>query len=711
MAINYSKDEQGIVTLTLDNPTRSANILNHAFGEAFKSTLEKLKADKDSIRGIIITSAKETFFAGADIDEMFKETSAQNFFNQAEEFKAGLRYIETQGKPVVAAINGTALGAGFEIPLACHRRIAIDNPKIQIGLPEVTLGLLPAAGGVTRMVRLIGLQPAFAYLTEGKKVAPKDALNDGLIHELAKDKEELLSKAKAWVLENKSAKQPWDTEGFKIPGGATTNPKVAQMLPVAPAMLAKKTYNNYPAPLAIMSAAVEGAMVDFDTASRIESRYFAGLATGNVAKNMIKVFWQQLNAINAGNSRPKTEVKGNFKKVGVLGAGMMGSAIAYCSAISGIETVLKDVTQEGADKGKAYSENILKKRVSRGKMTKEKADEVLNRIKASATADDLKGCDLIIEAVFENRELKAGVTKEAEAQMNPEGVFASNTSTLPITGLATASSRPKNFIGLHFFSPADKMPLVEIIVGKDTSDETLARAFDFVKTIKKTPIVVNDSRGFYTSRVFATYVLEGIALLEEGNNARAIEAAGLQAGMPVGPLALTDEVSLKLIDHIRKQTIEDFKAEGKEVPAHHAYKAIDKMVYELNRTGKAAGAGFYEYPKDGGKKHLWSGLKQNFTEKEQLPGKEMIERMMFIQCIETVRCLEEGVLRNVPDANIGCIFGWGFAPFKGGTLQYINDYGVAKFVARAQQLTAQYGDRFAVPALLTKMAAENKEFS
>jgi 3-hydroxyacyl-CoA dehydrogenase/enoyl-CoA hydratase/3-hydroxybutyryl-CoA epimerase len=711
MAINYSKDEQGIVTLTLDNPTRSANILNHAFGEAFKSTLEKLKADKDSIRGIIITSAKETFFAGADIDEMFKETSAQNFFNQAEEFKAGLRYIETQGKPVVAAINGTALGAGFEIPLACHRRIAIDNPKIQIGLPEVTLGLLPAAGGVTRMVRLIGLQPAFAYLTEGKKVAPKDALNDGLIHELAKDKEELLAKAKAWVLENKSAKQPWDTDGFKIPGGAPTNPKVAQMLPVAPAMLAKKTYNNYPAPLAIMSAAVEGAMVDFDTASRIESRYFAGLATGNVAKNMIKVFWQQLNAINAGNSRPKTEVKGNFKKVGVLGAGMMGSAIAYCSAISGIETVLKDVTQEGADKGKAYSENILKKRVSRGKMTKEKADEVLNRIKASATADDLKGCDLIIEAVFENRELKAGVTREAEAQMNPEGVFASNTSTLPITGLATASSRPKNFIGLHFFSPADKMPLVEIIVGKDTSDETLARAFDFVKTIKKTPIVVNDSRGFYTSRVFATYVLEGIALLEEGNNARAIEAAGLQAGMPVGPLALTDEVSLKLIDHIRKQTIEDFKAEGKEVPAHHAYKAIDKMVYELNRTGKAAGAGFYEYPKDGGKKHLWSGLKQNFTEKEQLPGKEMIERMMFIQCIETVRCLEEGVLRNVPDANIGSIFGWGFAPFKGGTLQYINDYGVAKFVARAQQLTAQYGDRFAVPALLTKIAAENKEFN
>jgi 3-hydroxyacyl-CoA dehydrogenase/enoyl-CoA hydratase/3-hydroxybutyryl-CoA epimerase len=715
--INYNKDAENIVTLTLDNPDKSANVVNLKFGEAFKATIARLQEEKDSIRGIIITSAKETFFAGADIDEMFAVSDAKYFFERGNEFKAGLRYLETQGKPVVAAINGTALGAGFEIPLACHRRIVIDNPKIQIGLPEVTLGLLPGGGGVTRMVRLLGLQPSLGYLTEGKKVSPQDALRDGLIHELATDNADLLAKAKAWILANATAKAPWDENGFKIPGGGPLTPKVAQMLPVAPAVLAKKTYNNYPAPLAIMSAAVEGALVDFETASRIESRYFAQLATGKVAKNMIKVFWKQLNAINAGNSRPKTDVKGDFKKVGVLGAGMMGSAIAYCCAISGIETVLKDVSQEGADKGKAYSENILKKRVSKGKMTKEKADGVLAKIKATASAEDLKGCDLIIEAVFENRELKANVTKEAEAQMDPTGVFASNTSTLPISGLSVASSRPNNFIGLHFFSPADKMPLVEIIVGKDTSDETLARAFDFVKAIKKTPIVVNDSRGFYTSRVFATYVQEGIALLGEGYNARSIEAAGLQAGMPVGPLALTDEVSLSLMAHIRKQTAEDFKAEGKEAPSHPSFAVADKLL-ELKRAGKAAGAGFYDYPQ-GGKKHLWPGLKDLFEKKvadtddvDRMKNeeKEMIDRMLFIQCIETVRCLDEGVLRNIPDANIGSIFGWGFAPFKGGTLQFITDYGVKEFVARGKELHQKYGERFAVPASLEKMAAEGKEF-
>lgn len=710
MAFHYHKDEQNIVTLTMDLEGKSANVINLAFGEQFKVAIEQLKADKDNLRGIIITSAKDTFLAGADIDEMMKETEAQKFFDRTMEFKSLLRYLETQGKPVVAAINGTALGGGFEIPLACHRRIVIDNPKIQLGLPEVSLGLLPGGGGITRLVRWIGLQPTFPYLTEGKKVDPQTALANGLIHELAKDREDLLAKAKAWILANPLAKQPWDENGYKIPGGSPLTPKVAQMLPIAPAMLAKKTYNNYPAPLAIMSAAVEGALVDFDTAARIESRYFTQLATGKVARNMITVFWQQLNAINAGNSRPKTTTKGVFKKVGILGAGMMGSGIAFCSAMSGIETILKDVTQESAEKGKAYSENLLKKQVSKGKITQEKAIEILGLIKATASADDLEGCDLIIEAVFENRELKAGVTKEAEAKMKADGIFASNTSTLPITGLATASARPENFIGLHFFSPADRMPLVEIIVGKKTSEETLARTFDFVKTIKKTPIVVNDSRGFYTSRVFATYILEGIALLQEGANARSIEAAGLQAGMPVGPLALTDEVSLTLIDHIRKQTIEDFKAEGKEAKTHHAYEVIDKMVYGLKRAGKAAGGGFYDYPKDGSKKMLWSGLKENFKENAQPTAIDMIDRLLFIQVIETVRCLEEGVLRNVPDANIGSIFGWGFAPFKGGTLQFVNDYGLTAFIARAQILHQQYGERFAVPNLLHQMATDKATF-
>ena len=705
--INYSKDSDNIVTLTLDNPNRSANLINIAFGEKFREVLAQLQVDTD-IRGIIITSAKDTFMAGADIDELFAESDAQSFFDRGQELKAGFRYLETQGKPVVAAMNGTALGGGFELCLAAHRRIAIDNPKTQIGLPEVTLGLLPGGGGVVRMVRLIGLQPSLPFLTEGKKVSPKEALSNGLIHELATDKEDLMAKARAFILENKTAKQPWDQDGYKMPGGTPLSPKVAQMLPIAPAMLAKKTYNNYPAPLAIMAVAIEGAVVDFETATRIESRYFAKLATGNVAKNMINVFWKQLNGLNAGGSRPKIEQKFSFKKVGVLGAGMMGSGIAYACAMSGLEVVLKDVSQEGADKGKAYSENLLKKRVSKGKSTKEKADEILNRIKASADANDLAGCDLIIEAVFENRELKAKVTAEAEAVMDATGVFASNTSTLPITGLAEKSSRPKQFVGLHFFSPADKMPLVEIIIGKETSDETLARAFDFVKQIKKTPIVVNDSRGFYTSRVFATYVLEGIALLEEGNHPRAIEAAGLKAGMPVGPLALTDEVSLSLFAHIRTQTNLDLAAEGKAIPQHSAYRVVDKML-AIGREGKAKGAGFYEYPKESGaKKFLWPGLAEQFPNTVDSTEQEMIERMLFIQCIETVRCFDENVLMSVPDANIGSIFGWGFAPFKGGTLQYINDYGVAKFVARAKELEAKYGERFAVPNSL-EVRAKNEE--
>lgn len=708
MAFKYSKDENSIVTLTMDLEGRSANVINMAFGASFRETLAKLQAETD-LRGIILTSAKETFLAGADIDEMFATNDAKLFFDRAQELKAGLRWLETQGKPVVAAINGTALGAGFELALACHYRVVQDKPKVELGLPEVTLGLLPGGGGVTRMVRLIGLQPAFLYLTEGKKVSPKEALSDGIIHALATDKEDLMKKAVDFIMANKSVKQPWDQDGYKIPGGSPLTPKVAQMLPVAPAMLAKKTYNNYPAPLAIMAAAVEGAMVDIDTATRIESRYFAQLATGKVAKNMINVFWKQLNALNAGKSRPDVKEKFSFKKVGILGAGMMGSGIAYACAMSGLEVVLKDVDQEVADKGKAYSEGLLKKRISKGKATKEKADEILGRIKATANATDLAGCDLIIEAVTENRKIKAIVTAEAEAQMQATGVFASNTSTLPITGLAEKSSRPAQFIGLHFFSPADRMPLVEIIVGKETSQETLARAFDFVKQIKKTPIVVNDSRGFYTSRVFATYVLEGMSLLAEGNNPRAIEAAGLQAGMPVGPLALTDEVSLSLMVHIRTQTVEDLKAEGKTVPNHPAYDIADKMVNELKRPGKAAGGGFYEYPKDG-KKFLWPGLAEVFPHKTDTDQKTMIERMMFIQCIETVRCMEEGVLTSVPDGNIGSIFGWGFAPFKGGTLQYINDYGFNEFIARAKELTTAFGDRFAVPALLEQMAKEGKEF-
>jgi 3-hydroxyacyl-CoA dehydrogenase/enoyl-CoA hydratase/3-hydroxybutyryl-CoA epimerase len=475
---HYNKDAENIVTITMDMQGRSANVLNDEFGTLFRDTLSKLEADKANIAGIIITSAKSTFLAGADIDQLYTLTDPKSIFEMCETLKAGFRRLETIGKPVVAALNGAALGGGYELALSCHRRIALNNPKAQFGLPEVGLGLLPGGGGVIRLSRMLGLQNSLPFLTEGKRLKPADALKNGLIDELANSPEEMMEKAKTWIKANPKAINPWDDKGFKIPGGDPRNPKVAQMLPIVPAMTKKKTFGNYPAVEAIIATAVEGALVDFDTACRIESRYFTSLATGKVSKNMITAFWYNLNSINAGGSRPKGVPPQTTKKLGVLGAGMMGSGIAYVSAISGMEVILKDSTVEKAEFGKSYSEKLLKKRVQQGKMTQDKMNEVLNRITATADPNAVAGCDLIIEAVFEDRQIKATVTKESEAVMDATGVYASNTSTLPITGLAEASVRPDKFIGIHFFSPVDKMPFVEIIMGEKTSDETLAKAFD-----------------------------------------------------------------------------------------------------------------------------------------------------------------------------------------------------------------------------------------
>ena len=708
MAINYEKDEQNIVTLTLDLPGRNANVINAEFGEALANALAKLQAEED-LAGVVITSAKKTFMAGADLEDESLFSDAEAIFNGSEQLKAGFRQLETLGKPVVAALNGTALGGGFELALATHHRIALDNPKIKFGFPEVNLGLLPGGGGIVRLTRMLGLQDSFPYLMEGKQVKPQAAKDAGLIDELAEDFDDLITKAKAWILANPNAKQPWDQSKFRMPGGDAKHPKIVQMLAIAPAMLRKKTYGNYPAPEAIMDTAVKGSMVDFETASRIESRAFADVATSNVAKNMINTFWIQLNQINAGESRPDVPPT-ETQKVGVLGAGMMGHGIAYVTAWAGMDVVLKDVSVEAAETGKAKVEKLLQKRVSRGRMRVEEKETILSRILATGSADDLQGCDLIIEAVFEDRGLKAKVTQEAEAQIEDTAVFASNTSTLPITGLAEASARPANFVGLHFFSPVERMKLVEIIVGEQTSKETLAKAFDYVLKIRKTPIVVNDSRGFYTSRVFGTYVNEGMALLGEGQHPRAIEMAGLQAGMPVGPLAVSDEVSLSLMAHVRKQTVADLAAEGVQMPAHPANKVLDAMLAQ-DRLGKAHGAGFYEYPA-GSKKHLWPELQSIFPANGQgkLAQQEMIDRLLFAQVLETVRCYEEGVFTSVADGNIGSIFGWGFAPFKGGTLQFVNDYGVVEFVARSRELAKAYGDRFSPPDLLVEMAENGRNF-
>ncbi|MCO8100759.1 3-hydroxyacyl-CoA dehydrogenase NAD-binding domain-containing protein [Acinetobacter indicus] len=707
-AIQFEKNADNIVILTLDSPNQSANTMNADFRAALAETVEKLKAD-EQIAGIIFCSAKKTFFAGGDLDELIQAQpeQASDFFQMVEGMKAQLRYIETRGIPVVAALNGTALGGGWELALGCHHRIALNDPKTRFGLPEVTLGLLPGGGGIVRMVRLLGLQTAFPFLIEGKQFGVEKALSLGLIHDTADSADEMLQKAIDWIQTHTKSQQPFDVKGYKIPGGDPKHPAVAQMLAIAPAILRDKTKGCYPAPEAIMSAAVEGAQVDVDTALTIESRYFTYLATGQVSKNMIGTFWHGLNAIKSGASRPQNIPQWQAKKVGILGAGMMGAGIAYAAAIKGIAVILKDVAIENAEKGKAYSQKLLDKKVAQGRMTAEKRDQILARITPTASTADLAGCDLIIEAVFENQQLKAQVTQEAEGYLTADGVMASNTSTLPISGLAQASKDQSRFIGLHFFSPVDKMQLVEIIKGQNTNRETVAKAYDFVQQIGKTPIVVNDSRGFFTSRVFGTFVQEGLRMLAEGIHPAKIEMAALKAGMPVGPLAIQDEVSLTLSEHVAAETRKALQAEGKERPRSGADEVIETMIHQFNRKGKAAGAGFYDYP-EGGKKSLWEGL--SYWKKEQtVDEQELIDRFLFVQSLDTLRCLEEGVLESVVDGNVGSIFGIGFAPWTGGALQFLNQYGLKDALNRAQALEQRYGERFAPPQLLKDKVAQGEQ--
>src|SRR5690349_18571361 len=553
--IQWDKDADGIVTLTLDDPTGSANVMNEHYAESMHNAVERLVAEKDSISGVVITSAKKTFFAGGDLKGMISlgPDDAAQAFEMVETVKRDLRKLETLGKPVVAAINGAALGGGLEIALACHHRIAADVKGSVLGLPEVTLGLLPGGGGVTRTVRMFGIQKAFMeVLSQGTRFKPGKAKEIGLVDELVGSVEELIPAAKAWIKANPEAHtQPWDAKGYKMPGGTPTSPALAAILPSFPALLKKQLKGApMPAPRAILDAAVEGALVDFDTATRIESRYFVSLVTGQVAKNMIQAFFLDLQYINSGGSRPDGIAKQEIRKIGVLGAGMMGAGIAYVSAKAGFEVVLKDVSIEAAQKGKGYSEKLEAKALERGKTTQERSDALLARITPTADAADFKGVDFVIEAVFESVELKHKVFQEIEDIVEPNALLGSNTSTLPITGLAAGVKRQEDFIGIHFFSPVDKMPLVEIIKGEKTSDEALARVFDYTLAIGKTPIVVNDSRGFFTSRVIGTFVNEAIAMLGEGVAPASIEQAGSQAGYPAAPLQLSDELNLELMQKI-----------------------------------------------------------------------------------------------------------------------------------------------------------------
>ena len=712
--ISWELDEAGIVTLTMNDPSQPVNTMNSTFRASLAETVDRLEAEKERITGVVITSSKKTFFAGGDLHELLQATpeDAAELTKTLDSMKGDLRRLETLGRPVVAAINGSALGGGLEIALACHHRVALNVKGSEIGLPEVTLGLLPGGGGVTRTTRMFGIQTAFMeHLAMGQRRKPEAALKAGIVDELVDTPEELIAAAKTWALTNLEAVQPWDVKGFKIPGGTPTTPAFAANLPAFPANLRKQLKGApMPAPHHILAAVVEGAQVDFDNASRIETQYFVNLATGLTAKNMINLFFDHTH-VTRGGDRPDFP-KYTAKKVVVPGAGMMGAGIAYECARAGMEVVLKDMSLAAAEKGKAYSQTILDKAVTRKKITAEKRDEILARILPTENMLDAKGADLMIEAVFEDPSLKKSVYSEVVPLLAENALLGSNTSSLPITDLATGVERQEDFIGLHFFSPVDKMQLLEIVVGEKTSEETLARAIDVALQIRKLPIVVNDSRGFFTSRVISTVVAEGAAMVGEGVPANSVEQAATQAGYPVGPLALTDEVSLTLGRKIQLAAKAAAEAAGETYDARPGFDVIDKMVVEHERGGRAAGAGFYDYV-NGQKQGLWAGLKDSFGgENLDIPFQDMQDRMLFIEAIESIKCLDENVLRAVPDANIGSIFGIGFPAWTGGVLQFVDGYagGAAGFVARARELAEKYGERFTPPASVVALAESGGTF-
>jgi 3-hydroxyacyl-CoA dehydrogenase/enoyl-CoA hydratase/3-hydroxybutyryl-CoA epimerase len=712
-------DDDGVLHIVFDVPGKTMNTITQGVMAELPKIVEQIKTDA-AIKGAVLSSGKANgFCAGADLgeigggsmdagkarteDEMLKAAFASGFtLNKA------LRELETCGKPVACALEGLALGGGLEIALACHYRVVADNPKIQLGLPEAKVGLLPGAGGTQRLPRLMGVQKALPFILQGTSMSPKEALDGGVVGAVV-PAGETVARAKEWVLANPKAVAPWDAKGYRVKDGPYT-PGGAITFIGGNAMLGKTTFGNYPAQKAIMSAVYEGIEVPMDAALRIETRYFLKNMASPSAKSMVRSLFLSMQALAKGANRPQGYKPYEIRKVAVLGAGMMGAGIAYVQAMAGIETVLIDQSQEAAEKGKDYSRKLVDKAVSRGKMTKEKADALLALITPTTDYAHVKGADLVIEAVFENREIKADVTRKAEAQLAETAVFGSNTSTLPITGLAKASVRPANFIGVHFFSPVDKMGLVEIIMGKETSEETLAKAVDYVLKIRKTPIVVNDSRGFYTSRCFGTYVQEGIEMLAEGVKPAIIENVGKMTGMPVAPLAMNDEVALDLAYKVAQQTKADLGDAWKPTAAQDI---IETMVTKLERFGRKNKKGFYEY-KDDGSKRIWPGLSELVaTRIAECPPdlrEEYKKRLLYRQALETARCFEEGVITDPRDADIGSILGWGFAPYTGGTISLIDGMGVAKFVAECDALAQKYGERFKPNALLRDMAAKGETF-
>ncbi len=698
----------GIALITLDDPSMPMNVLSSEFIHELTAAIEKVAGDA-VIKGAIITSAKAAFMAGADLkyilSEMERGITAQEARDFSQKPQAMHRRLETCGKPFVAALNGLALGGGYELALACHYRVIVDDPKAVLGLPEVSVGLLPGAGGTQRLPRMIGIEKSLPILLEGKTVGPAEALQLGLVDAVV-PANALIDAARAWILTAPDAVRAWDRKGYRSSSGLLDR-NVANIMSSRPAMIAAQTQRNYPAPITILEAIFEGMQMPIDKALELESKYFGRLMSGPVARNLIRTTFVNKGKAAKLVQRPQQVAKLQVKTLGVLGAGMMGSGIAYVSAVAGIEVILLDSSTELAEKGRQYSVKLLDKAVERGKQTRDNADAILARIHATADYADLTGADLIVEAVFEDRTVKAAVTRAVEAVIRPSTIFASNTSTLPISDLAKASSRPAQFIGLHFFSPVDRMPLVEVIVGHDTSQETLARALDFVATLRKVPIVVNDSRGFYTSRVFQTFIHEGMRMLEDGVEPARIENAARAAGFALGPLALVDEVTIELPWKIVQEAE---AALGERFTKPCAYEVMRRMLQEIQRPGRRYGKGFYEYAADG-TRHLWPGLQQAFPPSPQQPDSEELKRrFLYVQALETVRCLEEGVLAHAADADVGALLAWGFPSWTGGPLSLIDTVGTANFVREANRLAKVYGPRFRPSASLKARASSGVNF-
>jgi 3-hydroxyacyl-CoA dehydrogenase/enoyl-CoA hydratase/3-hydroxybutyryl-CoA epimerase len=713
----YAVDADGVATLTWDVKAKSMNVMSTEAFALLDNLIDKALADP-AVKGIILTSGKRDFAGGMDLNVIaqMRAGGAEAIFAGVMQMHAVLRKIERAGmdpktkkggKPIVAALPGTALGIGLELPLSCHRIIAADNPKAKIGLPEIMVGIFPGAGGTTRLVRKMGAMMAAPFLLEGKLSDPKSAKAAGLIDEVV-PAEDLLARAKEWVLTAKEADlvKPWDDKGYKMPGGAPYHPAGFMTFVGASAMVMGKTMGVYPAAKALLSAVYEGALVPFDTALKIEARWFTSVLMNPSSTAMIRSLFINKEALEKGANRPKVADQ-TVRKVGVIGAGMMGAGIAYVSANAGIEVVLIDAAQEAADRGKAYSEGLLDKGIARRKVTVEKKAEVLARITATTDYAALAGCDLIVEAVFEDPKIKAEVTAKVEAVVGADCIFATNTSTLPISSLAKASGRPANFIGIHFFSPVDKMMLVEIIRGKQTGDVAVAKALDYVRQIRKTPIVVNDARFFYANRCIIPYINEGIRMLAEGVEPSLVENAAKLVGMPLGPLQLVDETSIDLGVKIAKAT----KAAMGDAYPDGAVDAVLFWMADQGRMGKKSNAGFYAYDAAGKREGLWDGLAAQYPVADDQPDLTTVQhRLLMAQVLEAVRALEDGVLTDIREGDVGAILGWGFAPWSGGPFGWLDIIGAARAVEICDRLTASEGARFTAPQMLRDMAAKGEAF-